>query len=110
MVQVNFQVLAELDAAGRAALLRRSETDLSMFLEKVGPILEAVRTEGDAALVRFGRELDRAEGLTREGLKVTEAEFDEAFGLVEPEIVAAIRFAIGNIRTFHEEQAPEPCG
>ncbi|MFQ6754162.1 histidinol dehydrogenase [Cereibacter sphaeroides] len=108
MVQVNFQVLAELDAAGRAALLRRSETDLSMFLEKVGPILEAVRTEGDAALVRFGRELDRAEGLTREGLKVTEAEFDEAFGLVEPEIVAAIRFAIGNIRTFHEEQAPEP--
>lgn len=108
MAQVNFQTLANLGPTERAALLRRSETDLSAFIDKVQPIIDAVKAEGDAALVRFGRDFDRAEGLTREGLKVTEAEFDEAFTLVDPKVIEAIRFGIANIRSFHEEQAPEP--
>lgn len=108
MPNVNFQVLADLGAAERADLLKRSETDLSGFLDKVRPIIEAVRTEGDAALVRFARDFDKATGLEAGGLKATEAEFDEAFGLVDPEVIEAIRFGIENIRTFHEEQAPEP--
>ncbi|HET9069527.1 MAG TPA: histidinol dehydrogenase [Amaricoccus sp.] len=108
MTDVNFKVLADLGPAERAGLLRRSEADLSGFLDRVRPIVEAVRTEGDAALVRFARDLDKAEALTADGLKVTEAEFDEAFARVEPAVVEAIRFGIGNIRSFHEEQAPEP--
>lgn len=108
MAKVNLQRLASLDAAGRAALVRRSETDLSYFLERVQPILDAVRDEGDEALARFGREFDRAEGLTRADLKVTEADFDRAFDQVESKVIEAIRFGIGNIRTFHEEQKPEP--
>ena len=101
MTDVNFKVLADLGPAERAGLLRRSEADLSGFLERVRPIVEAVRTEGDAALVRFARDLDKAETLTADGLKVTEAEVDEAFALVEPAVVEAIRFGIGNIRSFH---------
>lgn len=103
----NFHELATLDAEARAALLKRSETDLSGFIDKVRPIVEAVRTEGDAALARFGRELDKAD-ITPDRLKVTEAEFDAAFKAVEPEVISSIRFGIANIRTFHEEQAPEP--
>lgn len=105
---VNVKTLKSLSAGERSALTRRSEADLSFFLEKVQPILDAVRTEGDAALVRFGRELDRAEGLTAETLKASEAEFDEAFAKVDPAVTQAIRFGIDNIRSFHEEQAPEP--
>lgn len=108
MPPVNFLVLADLTPAARADLLKRSETDLSAYADKVAPIIEAVRTEGDAALVRFGRTLDGAEGLTADGLKVTEAEFDAAFDLVDPAVTAAIRAGIANIRSFHEEQAPEP--
>lgn len=108
MSDVNIQTLSQLSPDDRAALMRRSETDISGFLDKVAPIVEAVRDEGDAALVRFGREFDRAEGLTADTLKVTEAEFDDAFALVEPELIETIRFAIGNLRSFHEEQAPEP--
>ena len=103
----NFHELATLDAEARAALLKRSETDLSGFIDKVRPIIEAVRLEGDVALARFGRELDKAE-ITPDRLKVTEAEFDAAFKAVEPEVISSIRFGISNIRTFHEEQAPEP--
>lgn len=105
---VTVRRLAGLDPAARAALTRRSEGDLSGFLDKVAPIVEAVRTEGDAALVRFGREFDGAEGLTADGLKATEAEFDAAFDAVEEEVIEAIRYGIANIRSFHEEQAPEP--
>ncbi|MET3581948.1 histidinol dehydrogenase [Mesorhizobium robiniae] len=106
MPNVSFHDLSQLDAAGRAALMRRSETDLSSFIEKAAPIIEAVRTEGDAALVRFARDLDKAD-LDTARLKVSPAEFDAAFGMMDEDVVAAIRFGIDNIRHFHEEQKPE---
>lgn len=106
MSKVNVQILADLSPGDRAGLVRRSESDLSFFLEHAAPIIEAVRTEGDEALVRFGRELDRAEGLTQGGLKVTEAEFDAAMDQVDAEVVDAIRDGITNIRRFHQEQHP----
>ncbi|GLS39771.1 histidinol dehydrogenase [Mesorhizobium tianshanense] len=106
MPNVSFHDLSQLDAAGRAALMRRSETDLSGFMEKAAPIIEAVRTEGDAALVRFARDLDKAD-LDASRLKVSPPEFDAAFGMVDEDVVAAIRFGIDNIRHFHEEQKPE---
>ncbi|TIQ43735.1 MAG: histidinol dehydrogenase [Mesorhizobium sp.] len=106
MPNVSFHDLSQIDAAGRSALMRRSETDLSGFMEKAAPIIEAVRTEGDAALVRFARDLDKAD-LDAARLKVSPAEFDAAFDMVDEDVVAAIRFGIDNIRHFHEEQKPE---
>ena len=107
MSDVSFHDLSTLDAPSRAALMHRSETDLSGFMETVKPIIEAVRVEGDAALVRYARELDKAD-LDESRLKATEAEFDAAFDLVEDDVIAAIRFGIDNIRRFHEVQKPEP--
>jgi histidinol dehydrogenase len=106
MTEVSYHELAFLDADARSALLRRSEADLAGFIDKVRPIIAAVREEGDEALRRFAKELDGCE--IRGSLKVSEAEFDAAFRSVEPEVVDAIRFAVGNIRSFHEEQKPEP--
>ena len=107
MSDVSFHDYAALPSDARARLMKRSEADLSAIIEKVRPIIEAVRTEGDAALVRFGREFDRAERLNADGLKVSEAEFDAAFTAVDAAVVDAIRFGIDNIRSFHEEQKPE---
>lgn len=106
MPNVSFHDLSQIDAAGRSALMRRSETDLSGFMEKAAPIIEAVRTEGDAALVRFARDFDKTD-LDATRLKVSPAEFDAAFDMVDENVVAAIRFGIDNIRHFHEEQRPE---
>jgi histidinol dehydrogenase len=106
MPNVSFHDLSQLDAAARATLMRRSETDLSGFMEKAAPIIEAVRTEGDAALVRFARDFDKAD-LDATRLKVSPAEFDASFGMVDEDVIAAIRFGIDNIRHFHEEQKPE---
>jgi len=108
MTNVSLHELVSIDSEGYEALLRRSESDLSFFTDKVKPIIEAVRTEGDAALVRYGRDFDGAEPLTEATLKASEAEFDAAFDSVENDVVAAIRHGIENIRIFHEEQKPEP--
>ena len=108
MANVNVVKLAGLSAEGRAALLRRSESDLAGFFDKVRPIIDAVRAEGDRALARFGRDLDGASGLTEANLKASEAEFDEAFALLDPDLIETLRFAIANIRSFHEEQLPDP--
>ena len=106
MSDVSFHDLSQLTEDQRETLMQRSETDLSGFVEKVKPIVEAVRSEGDAALLRFARDLDKAD-VKPGGLKVTPEEFDRAFDLVDAEVVAAIRFGIDNIRRFHEEQKPE---
>lgn len=107
MTNVSFHVYAELDQEAREALLRRSEADLSGVIEKVKPIIEAVRTDGDEALVRFARDFDRAEGVHAGNLKVTDAEFDAAFKAVDADVIEAIKFGTENIRSFHEEQKPE---
>ncbi len=75
----NVHDLTALSEAERAALLIRAEADLSPYLEKVRPIIEAVRTEGDAALARFARELDKAD-VAADRIVVTEAEFDAPSG------------------------------
>ncbi|OUJ15253.1 histidinol dehydrogenase [Acetobacter sp. DsW_063] len=87
-------------------LLKRKESDLSVFLDRVKPIIERVKQEGDAALQHFARELD---GVTASEMTIraTEEEFDEAFAVIEPDVMDAIKYAIGNIRRFHEAQKPE---
>ena len=107
MSTVSFHETSKLTAKDYRALLKRSEADLSSFVEKVQPIIEAVREEGDKALVRFGQQLDGSMSLSKEALKVSEAEFAVAFEEVEEAVIEAIRYGITNIRTFHEAQKPE---
>src|SRR5690606_27995842 len=103
---VSFYEYAKLNAEEKAALLRRSETDLSGFIDKVAPILEAVRTEGDQALARFGRGLDNAD-VPETNRTVTDEQFDAAFTQVDASVIQSTQFGIDNIRKFHEEQKPE---
>ncbi|GBQ41103.1 histidinol dehydrogenase [Komagataeibacter europaeus] len=89
-----------------AHLLDRTEADLGPYLERVKPIIEAVRTEGDAALRRFAQAYD---GVTIPDMSIraTEEEFETAFREMDPELIRSIEYAIGNIRKFHEAQKPE---
>ena len=105
-MQIRFQTASKLSAAERAALLKRSETDLATFMERAKPIIQAVKDEGDQALVRFARDLDKAD-VKIDNLKTTEQEFDDAFKKIEKDVLESIEYAIGNIRTFDEEQSPE---
>jgi histidinol dehydrogenase len=96
----------KLDTRQRAALLLRTEADLSDFMAQVKPIIAAVKAEGDEALARFAREFDNA-AVEADDLKASEADFEAALERLEPEVTAAIEYAVDNIRRFHEAQKPE---
>jgi histidinol dehydrogenase len=69
----------------------------------VAPILEAVRTEGDAALIRFARQFD---GLGYMPLRVSEAELAAAASQMDAPILNAVSVARHNIHEFAEAQLP----
>ena len=103
---ISFFELGRMNAPQRAALLERTESDLTPYFDAVRPIIEAVRDDGDAALARFAAEFDRA-ALKPTELSVTAPEFDQAFESVNADVHAAIEYAVSNIRRFHELQKPE---
>lgn len=98
--------LAALSPAERDRLLVRSEADLAVFEERVAPIIEEVRRDGDAALVRFAARFDGAT-LSPDAIRTPEAEFDQAFKSVSPEVISALEYAVDNVRRYHEAQLPE---
>ncbi len=69
--------------------------------DTVADILDTVRREGDAALLRYTAKFDGAE-LT--ALTVTREEMDEALAAVEPRFLEILKKAAANIRRFHERQ------
>ncbi|MEF3304317.1 histidinol dehydrogenase [Paenibacillus sp. GYB003] len=69
----------------------------------VAAILESVRTEGDAAVLRFTEQFDKAK-LSAGQLRVTEQEIRAAYDKVEKPFIEALRRAAANIRSFHEKQ------
>ena len=104
--RINFVELAALDPAGRAGLLQRAEADLDFFVEKVRPIVDAVREEGDAALTRFAREFDGAP-VEPGSIAATKADFDHAFDSLGGEMIEVLEFSADRVRRFHEAQMPE---
>lgn len=71
----------------------------------VEKIVTAVRKDGDAAVIKYTKMLDGSE-LTADKLLVTAEEFEDAYALADPAVVASLRKAIANVRSYHEEQKP----
>ncbi|MCA8907694.1 MAG: histidinol dehydrogenase [Rhodospirillaceae bacterium] len=103
---ISFHELATMTPEARAGLTRRAEADLDGFLEKVRPIIDAVRDEGDAALARFARAFDKSP-VEPDAIQATEADFEAAFAALDPELIKVLEFSADNIRRFHQAQMPE---
>ncbi|WP_201009084.1 histidinol dehydrogenase [Paenibacillus glycanilyticus] len=71
--------------------------------ETVRQIVEAIKEEGDAALLRYTEQLDRVR-IDASSLRVTQEEINAAYGKVDAAFLTAIREAAVNIRVFHEKQ------
>jgi len=84
-------------------LQKRSGLQSGDYLQKVGQIVDAVRREGDKALVRFTREFDGVE--LREGqFDIKQEEIKEAYDRVSNDFIRAIKRARDNITVFHNKQ------
>jgi len=94
-----------MDVARRTRLLRRAELQIDELVERVRPIVQAVRERGDEALVEFSARFDRVQ-LTPAQLRVSREEIEGAYHKLDKDVYAAIKHAIHNVRTFHQKQMP----
>ena len=104
--KISLHDLSKLDAAQRSQLLKRSEASIAPILDKVRPIIEAVKNEGDVALARFAREFDKSP-VNPDSIAATPADFDKALVNLDQEVLKALEFAVESIRKFHTDQKPE---
>jgi histidinol dehydrogenase len=112
------RIIVGAEEGRRTVLLRRSLTEMDVPpavrdltrrvlgadlspAEAVARIIADVRAEGDAALLHYGEAFD---GTAPSSLTVSVEQRQAAFGAVDPELVANLRFAASRIRMFHETQ------
>jgi histidinol dehydrogenase len=97
--------LKKMSPEDRERILKRSFVETESVLSDVQTIIENVRTRGDRALVEYARKLENAD-IPLDGIMVSNKEIKEAYDRVEPKVVDAIRVLEGNVRRFHDAQAP----
>lgn len=73
--------------------------------EIVDKIVGDVRRDGDEAVVKYTKLIDRTE-FTPEEFVVTEAEYEAAYQEADPAVVDSLRKAAENVRRYHQEQKP----
>ena len=73
--------------------------------EIVDRIVGDVRRDGDEAVIKYTKLIDRTE-FTPEEFVVTEAEYEAAYQEADPAVVESLRKAAENVRRYHQEQKP----
>ncbi len=84
-------------------LLKRSPNHYGEFIDRVNDIINNVRSNGDAAIFDYTKRFDGAE-INASNIRVTKEEIEEAYTLIDPELIDVIRKALVNIREYHEKQ------
>ncbi len=87
-------------------LLKRSPINYTEYEKTVNDILSDVRQRGDEAVFEYTKRFDKAD-INASNVLVTQAEIDEAYKEVSPELLDVIRKALVNIRAFHEKQVQQ---
>lgn len=94
---------SDTDNAKLQRILARTNGLDSEVLARTDAIIQAIQTRGDAALLEFTERFDGVK-LTPESLRVAPAIIEELAAQVDADLIAAMREAITNIRTYHEHQ------
>lgn len=84
------------------SLLSRPSDDLKSIQDATAEIVEAVRTDGDAALYRFASRFDKVELAS---LSVSDTEWSRAGSALSEDVRRAIERAAKNIEAFHTAQS-----
>jgi len=89
------------DVSVQDALQRPSQKSSEKIMGIVNPIIQHVRTKGDAALLEYTHKFEKATSLTSPVLK---APFSESLMRLPSETIEAIDLSFENIRKFHAAQ------
>jgi histidinol dehydrogenase len=85
------------------SLLKRSPGQYTEYEASVRKVVERVKSEGDQALFDYTEEFDHFT-LSVDNILVTKEEIKAAYEAIDPALIAVIRKAADNIRSFHEKQ------
>ncbi|MEC8177441.1 MAG: histidinol dehydrogenase, partial [Pseudomonadota bacterium] len=98
---------ADTDFSDRFVALQsmKREQDADVHAD-VSAIIDAVRTDGDDALVAYTKKFDRLD-LKQTDMRVSAAEIDTAEAACAPETRAALENAAARIADYHARQKPE---
>ncbi len=85
------------------ALIGRSPSGYEKEEAAVREIIDAVRRDGDRAVLYYEEKFDKAV-LTPETLRVSREEIEEAYAALDPAFIEVMKKAAANIRDYHEKQ------
>lgn len=98
-----FKNLSELSDSDLSKLFSRGK-GLADVGASVDAILENVQKNGDAAILEYTKQFDKAD---LKSLQVTPAEIEEAVASLDSNLLKHLRQAAENIRRFHAAQLPK---
>jgi histidinol dehydrogenase len=82
-------------------IVKRPAQSNASLEEKIKPIIEEIRRNGDKALKRYTLEFDKVE---LNAIWATDYEMSSSLNALKPELLEAIRLAAANITAFHKAQ------
>ena len=100
-MNINFYIWNDTDESTKARIMRRSQADIDDVVKIVEPIIEDVKTRGDAALTDYAKKFD---GADIKNLKATPEEFEAAEAALDDDLKDAIKHCVRNVQKFHAEQ------
>ncbi|SPT67874.1 Histidinol dehydrogenase [Anaerobiospirillum thomasii] len=99
---MNIYNWSELSDSQKQQALRRPAQESSNDIQRIcKEIIDNIREDGDAALYRYSRELDRFDGAD---LRISEQKIKNALESIDKDLKAAIDTAYDNIYAFHKAQ------
>ena len=84
-------------------LLKRSPGHYTEYAGRVDEILNQIKERGDEALFSYTERFDGVR-IDAESVRVKKEEIEEAYRLIDPELLRIIRRSLANIRSYHEKQ------
>lgn len=84
-------------------LIKRSPNHYEEYESIVYGIVNDVKAGGDDAVFEYTLKFDKF-SLTKQNIRVTESEIEEAYASISPEYIAVMQEAFENIKRFHEMQ------
>ncbi|MFH1720996.1 MAG: histidinol dehydrogenase [Candidatus Altiarchaeota archaeon] len=91
------------DKKSISKLIDRGSEDYSAVASIVAPIISAVRTKGDVALISYTKKFDKF-SLTKNNIRITKGEINKAFKQCNPTLIKSLKHAHRNIQKFHSQQ------
>ncbi|OQX28652.1 MAG: histidinol dehydrogenase, partial [Spirochaeta sp. LUC14_002_19_P3] len=102
---VNMYHWALLDEERKLALLNRSEKDIQDAIEEAASIIHDVKIHGDAVLRYLNSRFCGSHPETP--IRVPDSHFQKAEKIISKDVKDALKYAVENVRRFHQDQSPD---